>query len=261
MRQSNRALGALGLLLSAGMLLPTGPAEAQAWFATECQESFENGWQNYLPKTWKRCNLFNQELDDTDLLYYYTDLANSKYAWEDPVDQVWMDDVDLLYASTHGGAWHDRSVWAMWNQGQLADSSAMRLGDEAWQLSILATYACETLSNSDGRLITRMRPIFAGGLRMALGSHGTLWASSYTDEVGEDFADGMQKGKSLRYAWKDGNSDWYHAQDVAVTTTGADQSDCYFRRAWMNWQTFKSFFPRRRDGQIGWFCSNRWDNI
>jgi hypothetical protein len=241
------------ILCTGGALLPVlllalgaDRAQAQAWFATECQESFQYGWQSSLPKTWKRCSLFNAELNDTDLLYYYTDLQNSKYAWEDPADQFWI--------------WSDRAVWAMWNYWELADSAQMRLGDEAWRLSILATYACETLKNSDNLLPTRLGPLFAGGLRFALGSHGTVWASSYTDEVGEDFADGLQKGKSLRYAWKDGNSDWWHDQDVAVATTGATSSDCYYRRSAMTWQNFHTF-PRLQDWQIGWYCTNRWDNI
>lgn len=235
-------------------------AQAQAWFATECQRDFQFGWNTTLSQAGKRCKWFNNELNDTDLHYYYYNLVGAKSRWEDPLDQVFMDDVDLLYASTHGGAWDTDSVWTMWDYKQLAYSSQMRLGDEAWQLSILATYACETLKTSDGKHWTRMGPIFKGGLRFALGSHDKVYDSIRTNEVGEDFADGLQKGKSFKYAWKDGSGDWWHGQDLTVMTTGANATDCHNRRANMRWQNFR-YYPALRDNQIGWRCWSKWDNI
>lgn len=255
MRDLLRVTAAL-LLLAGGV----GQAQAQAWFATECQREFQNGWAGTLKYMWKRCGGFNKELDDTDLQYYYYNLVGAKSRWEDPADQWFMDDVDLLYASTHGWASDTDSTWSMWDYQTHAFSSQMRLGDEAWQLSILATYTCSTLKTSDGKQWTRMGPIFRGGLRFALGSHDKVYDGDVTDEVGEDFADGLQKKKSFKYAWKDGNSDWYADQDLTIMTTGSDANDCNNRRSNMKWQNFRNY-PALRDGQINSVCWTKWDDL
>lgn len=251
------------LAAAAALALGLAPdrAEAAAWFATECQQSFQGGHASSLPYTWTRCSKFNQELNDTDYHYYYWNLVGAKPRWEKTWDESALDDVDLVYATTHGGAWDEgQSVWTMWDWEVVADSRAMRLGDEAWQLSILATYACNTLKHDDGLAWSRMGPIFDGGLRYALGSHDKVWAAWTTDEVGEDFADGLQKGKTLRYAWKDGNSDWDSAQDITVMTTGATSADCSNRRVGMKWQNFPSY-PRLRDWEAQYICWTRWDDL
>jgi len=257
-----RVMGILLRLAAAAVVLATAAPEAgaAAWFSTECQQSFENNYQANLPYSWTRCNKFVNELNDTDLHYYSYDLNGAKFGWEDAGDQWWVDDNDLVYANTHGGAWSDRSVWAMWNYWTLADSTAMRLGDESWQLSVFATYACETLRMYDDKAWTRMYPVFAGGLRFALGSHDKVYAAWTTDEVGEDFADNLQHKKSFRYSWKDGNSDWDTDQDITIMTTGTGVTNCQSRRAGMTWQNFPSW-PRLRDGQIQRLCWDHWDNL
>jgi hypothetical protein len=105
-----------------------------------------------------------------------------------------------------------------------------------------------------------MGPIFRGGLRYALGSHDKLYDGTTTNETGEDFADNLQKGYSILYAWKDANSDWWVDNDVTVVATGANGPDCWARRDFMTWQNFGSF-PRLRDNQIGWWCHAAWDNL
>src|SRR6266567_488403 len=81
-----------------------------------------------------------------------------------------------------------------------------------------------------------------------------------TDETGEDFADGLQKRKKVKWAWFDGNSDWYCDQDVAVFATGSSltgaksaEADCNYRRDNVKWQNFGSY-AKWRDSQIGWMC-------
>lgn len=248
--------GAAALLVASA----AASANAQAWFATECQKDYQYGWQKKLNYSYTRCSMFNHELDDTDLPWYYWNLVGAKWRWEDTGDEFAMDDVDLLYACTHGGASATDSRWTMWDNQQRAFSSQMRLGDEAWGLSLLATYSCNTLRTSDGLHWTRMSPIFKGGLRYAMGSHDKVYDGETTDEVGEDFADGLQKGKSLKYAWKDGNSDWDADQDLTVMATGANSGDCWNRRDYMTWQNFP-YYPRLRDGQVGWRCFAHWDDI
>ncbi len=251
------------LALATGLMAGSvGEARAQAWFATECQRSFQNDWLPPTIAAWDICGGFNAELNDTDHQYYYYNLQGAQWRWHDAGDQIFMDDVDLLYAGTHGGQTQsgDSSVWGMWDHQQYAYSSSMRLGDEAWRLSVLATYACKTLKTSDGKHWTRMGPIFRGGLRYALGSHDQVAGGINTDEVGEDFADGLQKQKSFRYAWKEGNSDWWADQDLTAMTTGANATDCHNRRSGMKWQNFP-YYAQLRDEQVGWVCWTKWDDI
>jgi hypothetical protein len=250
----------VGTLVLGLVALAAGTAAAAARFGTECAEQYQNGWQNTLPYSWARCSGFNDELDDTDTKVFYWDLNGAKYYWETNGDQYEPDFVHLFYANTHGGGWWDKSVWAMWNQGSLADSQNMRLGDESFGTHIFATYACETMRYNDGRFWVRMGPIFRGGVKYAMGSHDKVWMGWTTDEVGEDFADNLQKGEYLWSAWANGNSDWYFDQDITAMATGANSGDCNNRLYYMKWQNFGSY-GRLRDGQIGWWCGYAWDNL
>jgi len=248
-------MAACGLILGA-----TEQVGAAARFGTACQSDYQNNWRGELPHVWKRCGWFNSELDDTDHKIFYYNLHGAKWWWETGGDQLTLDRVNLFYASTHGGGWADKSVWTMWDQNQRAFSTNMRLGDESHGLSILATYSCETLKFNDGKMWTRMGPIFRGGLRIALGSHDKLYDSITTDETGEDFADNMQKSHTLKYAWKDANSDWATSQDVTIMATGSTASNCGTRRDNMKWQNYNSY-SRLRDGDINYYCYRYWHNL
>lgn len=222
-------------------------------FGTMCQEEYQNGWIQQLYWTWERCSMFNNELDDTDTKAFYYNLHGGKPYWENTSDQNALDTVDLLYASTHGGAWASYSVWTMWDENKRAVSSMMRLGDESIGLSILSTYACETLKYSDGKLWTRMGPIFRGGLRIATGSYDLLYDFESTDEVGEDYADDLQAGYSIKSAWRYSNSDWLINNKLAVMATGVNATDCNNRLDGMTWQNFRSY-PRLKDAQAVTHC-------
>lgn len=232
-----------------------------ARFGTQCQRDFQNGWLSTLDHTWDRCAGFNNELDDTDtkVFYYNLDGAESNFSTCDGCG-AGVDDVHLFYTSTHGGARPNDAALAMWNQNVLAESNQdnWRFGDNNTGVAFFAQYACETLK-LDG-IINRWLNTFRGGLIMALGSHDKLFDGSTTDETGEDFADDLQKSKSVKWAWFDGNGDWYAPQDVAVLASGSSQTgannaeaDCNFRRDEVKWQNFGNF-ARWRDNQIGWMC-------
>ncbi len=253
---------ALGALVAAALSLgiAAAPASAAARFGTGCQSDYQNGWQTTLPEVWNRCGWFDDELDDTDTKVFYYNLHNAKWWWETGGDEGTLDNVSLFYASTHGGGWSDKSVWAMWDKDQLANSLKMRLGDEATGLSIFATYACETLKFDDDKIWTRMKPIFRGGLRYAAGSHDKLYDGITTNETGEDFANELQHSKTIKYAWKDANSDWWVSNDVTVMATGVNKSNCQNRRDNMKWQNFKSY-SRLQDGEIGYYCYTYWENL
>lgn len=259
----------LSVLAVTAVLASPNVASATARFGTYCTEGFEGGWRDTLPESWNRCAWFNNELDDTDTKVFYFDLSNKEYYLEangdHQADNKSADDVDLLFINTHGGAWTSpmTSTLAMWNQNTRAYTTDMRLGDSAtWGggLAILATYACETLKNSDGNLWNRLAPMFRGGLKIALGSHDTLYSSSYTNECGEDFADNMQGSQTLKSAWSDALSDWWEDQDVAVTATGTNSTDCASRRDNMKWQNYGGY-GFLRDNSIGYVCWATWNDL
>jgi Family of unknown function (DUF6345) len=256
----------VAVLFVAAMCLSATDSRAAAHFGTLCQADYQNNWKNTLPYSWDRCGWFNDELDDTDIFDFYWNLhgARTLYSSCDGCAGMGADTVSLLYTNTHGGALNDTDARiAMWDQNVRArtNTDSWRLGDESIRLSILALYACETLTSADSssQLADRWRNTFRGGLRMALGSHDKLYDSVTTNEVGEDFADNLQDGDTIKWAWFDGNGDWYEDQDVKVLASGTDSSNCSSRKNDMKWQNFGSF-PRLRDGSVGWFCSSRIDN-
>jgi hypothetical protein len=260
-----RARLVLAAALAGVLLAAHGDARAVARFGTRCQADYQAGWQNTLPYMWDRCGWFVSELDATDTSVFYFSLHNSKtrYSTCDSCG-TGVDDVALMYTGTHGGAINDTNArLAMWEQNvrALSNSDSWRFGDEATGCSIFAQYACETLTagDSNNQMKDRWRGAFRGGLRIATGSHDKLWDSITTNETGEDFADDLQDGKSVKWAWFDGNGDWWEDQDVKVLATGSNSSNCASRRDGIKWQNFTSF-GRLRDGNLDWWCWSRIDN-
>jgi len=220
-----------------------------------CQKSYQNGWQSTLHYAWNNCSGFKNEIGNVQ---FYYNLAGAEPYWETTWDQYEPETVDIYYSETHGGAWDGRAVWAMWDDGSLASSNQMWLGNENQGLSILSTYSCATLKH-DG-IVGRYDSVFAGGLRYTTGSHDKFYDGLTTDEVGEDYADNLKDGDSIRYAWRDGVSDWYHAQDATVLTTGYTLAECKSRRSGMKWTNYGSY-PRRRNGDVNWYCWTWWNNL
>ncbi len=261
---------ARGALVLLGCIAGTIPDAEAARFGTRCQKEYQGGWQTTLPEMWNRCAWFNNELDDTDTKVFYWNLhgARSSFSTCDSCGNG-VDDVHLMYVGTHGGAANSTDArLVMWDNGVRARSitDAWRYGDENSRVAFFAQYACETLNNGDGNVWNRWSTAFRGGLIMALGSHDKLYDGVTTNETGEDFADGLQKGKTVKWAWFDGNGDWWADQDVAVMATGSRQTaannasaDCAFRRDQVKWQNFGNF-ARWRDGQVHHWCRSWIDN-
>jgi len=250
------------ILFGALMLTATG-ASSRARFGTYCQQKFQNNWQTGFNYAWARCSRFNNELDDTDTKVFYRNLHGAKDEFEVDNDQNGMERVHLVYVNTHGGyMWHGRknAVWAMWNNGVVARSKSMYLGNENYKLSILASYACQTHKTSDDGVWVRWIRIFKGGLRISTGSHGTLWDGYTTDECGEDFADDLQGRMKIKYAWKSALSDWKVDQDVAVFASGTSANNCHSRKNHMKWQNFGSY-PRLRNNNVHKICWTTWNNL
>lgn len=224
-------------------------------FGTRCQQDYESGWQKTLPHTWDRCSRFNSELDDTDSKLFYFDLKGVGVGFtssDGSVNTGGVDAGDLFYVGTHGGANNSTAVLTMFTKNLSMSSVNWRFGDNSDGVAIFSQYACRTLQIDDFTW-TRWSPAFKGGLYVATGSHRKLWDSITTDEVGEDYADDLQDGKSVMWAWFDGNSDWYEDQDVAVLVTGSSLANCEDRRAHIKWQNF-SDYTRLRDGAVNKMC-------
>ncbi|MBN1206699.1 MAG: hypothetical protein JXB05_17585 [Myxococcaceae bacterium] len=231
-------------------------ADSGAKFGTLCQSDYQNNWRTKLPYVWNRCGWFNNELDDTDTKSFYWNLHGAKSLFEGGNDHNSTETVNLVYASTHGGAWSDTATYTMWDQNQRAFTKDMRLGNESVGLSILATYACETLKD-DGKLPLRWAPTMRGGLRYVTGSFDKVYDSFTTDEQGEVFADELQHKAKIKYAWRDSVSDAWTDEDAAVMSTGTSESNCFYRLNNMTWQNYPSF-PRLRDNEIKYYCRTFW---
>jgi len=261
-RKSPSPLQLHGRLLASSIALAAGLLSAATGFAgihgeagTACQKSYENGWQTTLKYAWNNCSGFKNTIGNNQ---FYYNLAGAEPYWETARDQLEPETVDIYYSETHGGAWNGRAVWAMWDDGSLASSNQMMLGNENQGLSILSTYSCATLKH-DG-IVSRYDSVMAGGLRYTTGSHDKFYDGITTDEVGEDYADNLNDGDTIRYAWRDGVSDWYHAQDATVLTTGRTSTDCSHRRSSMRWTNYNGY-ARLRSGDIGYYCWTWWNNL
>lgn len=244
------------ILIAFAITVIAGQAHAAAKFGTMCQSDYQNGWKPTLPEVWNRCGWFNDELNDTDFEMFYFNLHGAKPFLEGAHDQDVPETVNLLYMSTHGGAWSDTAVYTMWDVGQRARTVDMRLGNESTGLSMWATYSCETLKD-DGKLPLRWSPVMSGGLRYVSGSFDTVYDGDSTNEQGEVYADELQHQNTFKYAWRDSVDDFWSDEDAAVMATGKNSSDCSNRRNGMKWQNYPSY-PRLRDGDIGYFCRTFW---
>jgi hypothetical protein len=247
-----------------GALVLAVSAAAASRFGTMGQQTFQNGWKDKIYYVWERCSRFNDELDGTDTKVFYTNLHDMVTHWHWDEDYILVEDVDLFFANTHGGVKPGWARWAMWNENRYAESRYMDLGkppagSTSPGLSIFATHACKTHYSADGNLGDRWYPPFKGGLRMALGSHGTLYSWWINNEDAERFADYLQDGSTIKNAWRDGLRDWGPLQDISVLATGVNCDCCKARKAGMTWQNY-STYNRVRGTAIGCFCWTHYTN-
>jgi hypothetical protein len=228
-------------------------------FGTRCQESFEDDWQSNASWGYEICGGFNGELDDSDTRDFYYNLHPSTcgFSYCDSSSALGgVDTVDLFYVATHGGTDASDALLAMWQEDSIERSSDWRYGDDNDEVGIYSQYACEVMENTDSAIWTRWGSAFRGGVYIVTGSHDKVYGSITTDEVGRDYADSLQKSKSVRRAWFDGNSDWFHDQDLAVMAVGSSSTNCTNRLNGIKWQNFTSY-ARLRDSEITHWCRSR----
>jgi hypothetical protein len=92
-------------------------------------------------------------------------------------------------------------------------------------------------------------------LYLVTGSHDVLYDGWLTDDTGEDYADNLTHGKTVKWAWFDGNWDWWADQDVAIYASSSGSLDeCRNRRDTMTGQNINGF-PRFRDASMKRICA------
>jgi hypothetical protein len=241
-------------------LSSTSASALGSYFGVHCTRQYQNSWTEDLGQyAWQLCDRFRWQLDNSDYDWFHYNLYNKQYYWHDSGDQeaYALEDTDLFFALTHGGITDTNAAWAMWNADiniRWAWSRQMRLGDEGWQQKIFVTYSCDTQYWDDpAKVVSRWVPIFAGGLKYALGSDNTLNVGYTTSECGEEFAIGLQANETLLTAWKTGTDDNYYTQHPSGMATGTDANDCNNRLHGLSWNNF-STAPTLRDWQIGYLC-------
>lgn len=223
------------------------------------QQDYENTWQVYLNNAWNNCYGFGSQISSSDDWAYYYNLRSAKVALEEAGD-AWgtaygsADAVDLLFMETHGGNWGANAVWAMWGQSSLAYSSAMRLGDDGRQLSVLANLSCDVLANADGGFLRRWWNAFAGGLRISLGGWDLLYD---TAGIGPGFASRLQAGQSFGTAFANATIGGDGRAKPAVAAAATDASSCWSRLGTAMSDVLIQ--ERVRDGAIGYLCWVTWD--
>jgi hypothetical protein len=232
-------------------------------FGMHCQDSYQNNWLATFTGGFTMCDRLGTTLSATATQHFYFNLAGKQFYWHETGDHAAasVEDVDLFFGNPHGGAWQSTyAEYGMWDQNVLATTNNMRLGDEARNTSIFATYSCKTLQ-TDANMWTRWDSVFAGGLRMSLGSHDTVWFGPAYQDSAKVFAQYLNAGWSVKDSWYYGLSSPAGSDtDIAVMTTGSNSGDCSARLSNMTWGNFSSY-GQLRDGAIGWYCWWKWDDV
>lgn len=247
-------------------------AAPSAIFGTYCQDKFQDPALTKLPNAYSLCSSFNGEMESAHTKkYYYTLTGIAKQLIEQTSDHLvgGADTVDLLFIATHGGAWANRFVLTLHEDGELISSNNMRLGDNANRLSIFATYSCDTMSTVSPNahaMADRWRPVFRGGLRYAMAGHGDLWFYGNKlkmRRVGKRFAKEMNSGTTFKSAWSMSvlaPSKKKTRQHPAVLTTGMSASDASNRRDYMTLKNFENY-PRLRDTNVKAWAWTQWNAL
>jgi hypothetical protein len=252
----------VGLLAAVAAASLGGPAAARAGqFGTRCQEKFDSNWKPTLSHAYERCAGFNDRMDDHNTgLFYFQLNSNGGFTSSDgSAGQGGVDAVDVFYVCTHGGVNSTDARLALRPVNTRSLSSTWRFGDNSDQVAILSHHACKTMAVDDNSY-ARWDNVFKGGLYLATGSQGTLIDAWETDDAGYDYADNLTHGVTVKWAWFDGNWDWWYDQDLALKASSSGAlASCQSRRDTMTGQNIGTF-TRLRDGQMNRICSAWIDN-
>ncbi len=142
------------------------------------------------------------------------------------LDASMADDVDLFFINTHGR--NDDGIISLaynsQNDDWLANSRDWRLGDR--DIEWLAIYGCDTvMRNNFGPQGWNAYNHIFHRLHLLLGAYDSMYDGWTTEECGEDFADNLLDGDTVKAAWMDGVSDWYVDNHPAVIS--AERASTY----------------------------------
>ena len=149
--------------------------------------------------------------------------------WIKGEDDLYVDSVDLLFYSAHGGMLQvNRSGRVRWEYiGAFAtrrDSCVMSSRETFFDedLDWLVVYTCHSLDNTHGenQWLEAWNTSFYG-LHMIMGFNGVTWIGWTTIEIGEDFADNLKDGDTFAQAWLDAATDWECCNKPAVMAVNA----------------------------------------
>lgn len=253
------------LAVFAGIVLLTlcvAPAMGAIQYGLRCQGDFQNGW---LPdiNVYPFCDNFINQIGSNYIDFYYNlHGAQPDFYYGEPQETSrsagGIDSVDFFVMSTHGGIANndaDYAGYAMWDDHVLAWTPSMRLGSRGREVKALATFSCDTLKNSDGKLPNRWGSAFAGGLKMLVGGGDLLWDAD-TDTIGYDFAMLMQTPYPIGTSWLNAVYNNDSDNNPAIANTGANKSDCWNRQQ-VGLSNLLSE-PVLRDGKVGYYCWASW---
>lgn|GEM_PF-610967 len=172
--------------------------------------------------TFNRCNGVYHALKKEYFLEFYHANKNVherhlRSSNKGGIDDKKVDWADLIYFETHGSR-SDNAMLLLFNNNVdkwIGDSRDWELGNV--DLEWLAIYACDLIDRDTfGDKGYGRYHRFFHGLHMILTAWNGLWDGWTTDECGEDFANNLLDGDSMKNAWFDGVSDWWCDQDPAV---------------------------------------------
>ena len=244
-------------------LWTAAPADAGT-FGTRCAQKFQNNWQLEVLYGNERCQLLTDQLSQTDTSMFYASMKgdHNGFTMLDGLPGAsGVDSVDLFYVNTHGAAFKalyvesDDASLAFFEQDAFTQSSSWRFGNNNHKVKVFSQYACETM-RLDKHSWNRWNKAFKGGLYLATGSHDKLYESVTTNETGEDYAENLQDGLSVKWAWFDGNADWLADNAVAVyASSSGNVGACVNRLNLMTWQNM-NLFGRLLDGNMNRLCAS-----
>jgi hypothetical protein len=249
------------------------PANAQIQFGSRCEATFQNGWLPNINVD-PFCSNFDAqipigEFNTVEFYYNLHGAVNSfQYGNSEETSRSWggVDSVDFFLMSTHGGIANnnaDIAGYAMWDEscpgtiypGCMAWTDSMRFGSSGRQAKAFATFSCDTLRSSDGKLPNRWGSVFAGGLKIAVGGSELLYASNM-NTIGYDFAALMQDDYSIGSSWLNAVYNNDNSNNPGIANTGSNANSCWSRQGvQLNQLMSESVL---RDGQIGYTCWSWW---
>ena len=142
----------------------------------------------------------------------------------------WSDDVHFFFFDDHGGNWDNilHLAFASSHNNCLSPSSEWRLGQK--NLKWFVACGCETVLNTDGSHIGAVWFGPMQGVHLVLGFIGDSHDTSWTDDLGEDFADDICDGDTICGSWVDRAYSFWVDDDSIAIAAGETRDDAINRR-------------------------------